>query len=192
MKNEELLDGLALIASEQKGLPASLSQVAALLRWLRDNGAPEPALRPLQELAEALLDLHEGHAAPLLKTGRRQTPQRVGPARLRVLLALLVEAHTQVRRSKQEATEHVAAELKKAGVERPVKGKRPHRETTEHYSPKALEHWWAGEAKRASFLERIEDLRAAGRWPSGPGDTLAADALTAEWLALLKAERPEA
>lgn len=191
----ELQRGLAVIAAESHGLDAALAQVGGTLRFLMENGTDTATLGPLQTLARALNDLRGGNAAPLLKPARRATKHKGqrGLHELReTLVALLVEAFTcawpcDERRRREKALAHVARALAAAGIERKPDSERGHR-GGKAYDAEALAHWRRRAVKREDWSERIAELKGQGRWPKGPGDTQAAEALLADLLPRLASE----
>jgi hypothetical protein len=191
MTLEALQQGLAFVAGDRQGLEAAHCQLAGVLRFLRENNTDAEAVAPLLELAEALADLRGGNAAALLTTQQRKTEHkgpRALPERRETLVALLVEAcmtawPPYTRKREWEALKHVTDALKGAGITRPASSGRAN-----YYDAHALEHWRRRAMKREDWHERIAELQRDGRWPSGPGDKAAAEALLASMLPMLAAE----
>jgi hypothetical protein len=195
MTLEELQAGLAHIASDnRKAFEAAFAQVGAVLRYLRENNTNEAALAPLKALGEELCNLRGGNASALLKPARVRTTKERTPRlfqyRRELFVALLVEAYVVAwpvdeTQRLERALERVLRALNDAGIRR--KATRPHRGGPKYDAP-ALRHWRARAKKSADWPRRIAELKADGRWPRGPDDTMAADALLADWLATLAAE----
>lgn len=190
----KLQDALAICAAEKVELVAALKQVGAVLCYLRENGTDEAALAPLKALGEELYNLRGGNASALLKPARVRTTKertlRLFQERRELYVALIVEAYVVAwppdeTQRRDSALKHVARALNDAGIRR--KGMRPHRGGPEFDVP-ALKHWRTRAMKSADWDRHIAQLKEDGRWPKGPGDTQAAEALLADWLAELAAE----
>lgn len=184
-----LQEGLAYVAGDRQGLEAAFCQLGGVLRFLHENGTDATAVAPLRQLAEALNDLRGGNASALLVTQQRKAEHkgpRALPERRETLVALLVEAFMQAwppytRKREWEALKCVTDALKRAGIKGPADGG-----PRKNYA--ALEHWRRRAMKREDWHEHIAQLQRDGRWPSGPGDKAAAEALLASMLPRLAAE----
>jgi hypothetical protein len=187
MTLHELQDALAICASDKVELVAALKQVGAVLEFLRDNGTDEATLVPLQSLGRALYDTRYGNVAALLKPLPRTTKQRRPPVlqvQRETLVALLVEAFvvawpSDETRRLDRALERVARAMGDAGIRRD--SMRPHRGGPE-FDVAALEHWRRRAMRHADWPRNIATVKEQRGWPEGPGDTVAADALLADWL----------
>lgn len=196
MTLRKLQDALTICASDKVVLVAALGQVGAVLCYLRENGTDEAALAPLKALGEELYNLRGGNASALLKpacvrTTKERTP-RLFQERRELFAALTVEAYVVAwppdeTQRLARALKHVARALARAGIKRAAISKRGIRGGVA-FDSTALKHWRARAMKSADWDRHIAQLKEDGRWPKGPGDTQAAEALLAGWLAELAAE----